>query len=142
MGATGPRRKAPAKVRATAKPRLKDYVSWFEIPALNFQRAVTFYSHIYDIQMETAESSGYAMAFFPAARGIGGAVVVGDGCVPSDAGTLVYLNAGKHLDDILARIEPAGGRVVMGRTLISEEAGYFALFIDTEGNKLALHSKK
>ncbi|MDH4038338.1 MAG: VOC family protein [Candidatus Krumholzibacteria bacterium] len=140
MGATG--RKGKTTKARSMQPRLKDYVSWFEIPAHNFQRAVTFYSHIYDIKMETAEMSGYAMAFFPAVNGVGGAVVVGDGCIPSDTGTLVYLNAGTRLDEILARIEPAGGRVVMGRTLISDDAGYFALFIDTEGNKLALHSKK
>jgi predicted enzyme related to lactoylglutathione lyase len=92
--------------------------------------------------METAETGAYAMAFFPSAKGIGGAVVTGPGCTPSDTGTLVYLNAGKNLEGVLSRVEPAGGRVVMGKTLINESAGYFALFVDSEGNKLALHSKK
>ncbi len=120
--------------------KLRHYVSWFEIPALNLQRAVGFYQHIYGIEMETTEASGYSMALFPADNGIGGAIVVGEGSIPSETGTLVYLNGGKDLSLVLDKIEGAGGRVVLGKTLISEDAGYFALFIDTEGNKLAIHS--
>ncbi|CAN0331207.1 unnamed protein product, partial [Chrysoparadoxa australica] len=115
--------------------KLRHYVSWFEIPALNLLRAVGFYNHIYNIEMETTESNGYSMAFFPAENGIGGAIVVGEGSIPSETGTLVYLNGGKDLSPVLGRIEEAGGRIIMGKTLISEDAGYFALFIDTEGNK-------
>ena len=122
------------------KTKLKNFVSWFEIPALNLQRAATFYGHIYNIEMETTEMNGYAMAFFPADNGIGGAVVTGNGCAPSETGTLLYLNGGKDLSKILEKVDEAGGRVVMGKTLISDQAGYFAIFIDTEGNKLALHS--
>jgi len=121
--------------------KLRHYVSWFEIPALNLLRAVGFYNFIYGIDMETTESNNYAMAFFPAENGIGGAIVVGEGSVPSEAGPLIYLNGGKDLASVLGRIEEGGGRVIMEKTLISEDAGYFALFIDTEGNKLALHSK-
>lgn len=120
--------------------KLGHYVIWFEIPALNLLRAVGFYNHIYKIKMETSESSDYAMALFPADNGIGGAIVVGEGSIPSATGTLVYLNGGKDLAPILGRVVEAGGRIILNKTLISEEAGYFALFIDTEGNKLALHS--
>ena len=128
----------PSTNKKTAK--LRHYVSWFEIPALNLLRAVGFYNYIYDIQMETTESGGYAMALFPADNGIGGAIVVGEGSIPSETGTLVYLNAGKDLAPILGRVEKAGGRVILEKTLISKEDGCFALFIDTEGNKMALHS--
>lgn len=121
--------------------KLRHYVSWFEIPVSNLLRAVGFYNFIYGIEMETTEPGGYAMALFPADNGIGGALVMGEGSVPSETGTLVYLNAGKDLTPILGRVEQAGGRVIMEKTLISEDDGYFALFIDTEGNKLALHSK-
>lgn len=124
------------------KKTLKNYVSWFEIPAVNFQQAVDFYNHIYEIEMEKNFDGKYAMAFFPAKNGVGGAVVAGPGSTPSDSGPLIYLNAGDDLDKILRKIEPAGGRVIMPKTLISEESGYFAIFIDSEGNKLALHSKK
>lgn len=121
---------------------IKDYVSWFEIPAINFQQAVDFYNEIYGIDMEKNFDDSYAMAFFPTEKGIGGAIVAGPGSTPSDTGPLIYLNAGKDLNTILNRIEPAGGRIVMPKTMINEESGYFAIFIDSEGNKLALHSKK
>ena len=128
----------PSTRKKTTK--LRHYVSWFEIPALDLNRAVAFYNHIYNIEMETTENNGYAMALFPADNGIGGAIVVGEGSTPSETGTLVYLNAGKDLAPILGRVEQAGGRVILDKTLISEEDGCFALFIDTEGNKMALHS--
>jgi predicted enzyme related to lactoylglutathione lyase len=91
--------------------------------------------------METLQMNGYSMAFFPADKGIGGAVVAGEGCVPGQAGPLVYLNGGKDLNAVLGKVNEAGGRVVMSKTLINKESGYFAIFIDTEGNRLALHSK-
>ncbi|CAM4025592.1 VOC family protein [Gillisia limnaea] len=122
--------------------KLKDYISWFEIPAINFQQAVDFYNEIYDIDMEKNFDDNYAMAFFPAEKGIGGAIVAGPGSIPGIIGPLLYLNAGKDLNIVLERVESAGGRIVMTKTLINEESGYFAIFIDSEGNKLALHSKK
>ncbi len=120
---------------------LKHYVNWFEIPAYNFDRAVAFYNMIYSITMETSEINGYAMGFFPAKSGIGGAIVRGEGCIPNTTGPLLYLNGGKDLNIVLSKIEMAGGRIIMDKTLINEMVGYFALFIDTEGNRLALHSK-
>lgn len=120
---------------------LKDYVTWFEIPAFDMERAKAFYDHIYDIHMETSRTGDFAMAYFPADQGIGGAVVQGPGCQPNDTGALIYLNAGSNLELLLGRVAEAGGRVVMGRTLISADSGWFALFIDTEGNRLALHER-
>ncbi|MEO5586045.1 MAG: VOC family protein [Flavobacteriales bacterium] len=120
---------------------LKDYVTWFEIPAYDMERAKAFYDHIYGIRMETSRTDDFTMAYFPADQGIGGAVVQGPGCLPNDTGALIYLNAGSNLELLLGRVAEAGGRVVMGRTLISEDSGWFALFIDTEGNRLALHER-
>jgi predicted enzyme related to lactoylglutathione lyase len=134
MGAVAPKK----QVKPT---KLKDYVSWFEIPAINFERAVGFYNLIYGIEMVKMETNGYTMAFFPTDNGIGGAVVSGPGSEPSDSGPLLYLNGGDDLNNLLGKVETAGGRIVMPKTLISKEAGHFAIFIDTEGNKLALHSK-
>lgn len=119
----------------------KHYISWFEIPAYNLYRSVAFYNYIFQIEMTTVELNGYAMGFFPAEGGIGGAIVTGHGCIPSEVGPLIYLNAGDDLNDALSRVNEAGGRVIMGKTFLGESAGYFALFIDSEGNRLALHSK-
>ena len=119
--------------------KLKDFVNWFEIPAYDLARAKAFFDHVYGINMETSFNGDYGMAYFPADGGIGGAVVQGPGCIPNDCGALLYLNAGMDLDGMLSRVEAAGGRIVMGRTLISESAGSFALFVDSEGNRLAFH---
>ncbi|MEZ4740029.1 MAG: VOC family protein [Flavobacteriales bacterium] len=119
--------------------RPKDFISWFEIPVYDIQRASAFYNGIYGMQMEISYNGDYAMAFFPTDSGVGGALVAGPGCIPNDTGVLIYLNAGNDLDSVLGRVELAGGRVIMTKTLISAESGYFALFIDSEGNRLALH---
>ena len=123
------------------KTAIKDYVSWFEIPATDFQQAVKFYNHIFDITMEQNITDVNSMAFFPTTTGIGGSVITGQGYVPSDCGPLIYLNGGKDLNNVLNKVEEAGGRIVMPKTLISKEMGYFAIFIDSQGNKLALYSK-
>ncbi len=119
----------------------KNFVTWFEIPAYNHYRSVAFYNYIYGIEITTVEINGLAMGFFPAESGIGGAIVTGPGCVPSEIGPLIYLNGGEDLNSVLYKINEAGGRVLMEKTYISDTAGYFALFIDSEGNRLALHSK-
>ena len=124
-----------------SKTKMKDFITWFEIPVLNIERATEFYNHIYGIKMETKEMNDYAMSIFPVTTGIGGALVMGPGCVPSETGSLVYLNGGKDLQPILDKVEEAGGRIIMPKTKINDEAGHFALFIDTEGNKLAINSK-
>lgn len=128
--------------RTKSKNQIKDYVSWFEIPAINFSHAVAFYNHIYGITMETTVANEYTMAFFPTSGGIGGAVVSGPSSMPSDAGPLIYMNGGDDLNNVLGKVVEAGGRIVMEKTSIGDDAGFFAIFIDTEGNKLALHSKK
>lgn len=132
---------APLRSKKKNMTVIRDYVSWFEIPAIDFQQAVNFYNHIYGIEMEQNITDVNAMAFFPVTTGIGGAVIAGPGSVPSDTGPLIYLNGGKDLSNVLDKVEEAGGRIVMPKTLISKEAGYFAIFIDSQGNKLALHSK-
>lgn len=135
------------KIKEASLKKLKDqaghknFVTWFEIPAYNHYRSVAFYNYIFGIEITTVELNGFAMGFFPAEGGIGGAIVTGPGCIPSEIGPLIYLNGGDDLNYSLARVNEAGGRVVMEKTFISETAGYFALFIDSEGNRLALHSK-
>ena len=119
---------------------IKDFVSWFEIPSIDFQQAVNFYSHIFGITMEQSISETVSMAYFPVNKGVGGAVIAGSGSLPSTSGPLLYLNGGDDLNNVLNKVEEVGGRIIMPKTLINEESGYFAVFIDSQGNKLALHS--
>lgn len=120
--------------------KIRNYISWFEIPAIDFKEAVEFYQYIFGITMQQNITTSNAMAYFPTTTGIGGAIVAGPGYVPSDSGSLIYLNGGNDLSAVLDKVELAGGRIIMPKTLISEESGYFAVFIDSQGNKLALHS--
>jgi predicted enzyme related to lactoylglutathione lyase len=140
MGSTSNKKTTNAKVKKKAP--LKNYASWFEVPAINFDQSLQFYNHIYEIEMETSQNGDYTMAFFPAKGGVGGAIVCGPGSVPSEKGSLLYLNGGDDLNNVLSRVTEAGGRVIMPKTLIDKDSGYFAIFIDIEGNKMAFHSQK
>ncbi|HRE40528.1 MAG TPA: VOC family protein [Ignavibacteria bacterium] len=117
-------------------------INWFEIPAVDFERGFKFYSAIFGSELTKMDMNGYLMGFFPAEKGVGGAIVSGEGMEPSQNGVMVYLNGGDDLSDMLAKVEPAGGKVVVPKTQITPEIGYFAVFIDTEGNKVAMHSPK
>lgn len=116
-------------------------LTWFEIPVTDFLRAKQFYETIFAAAFQTTEMHGYKMAFFPAADGtVSGALCYGEGYIPSGAGSLLYLNANPDLNTVLDRVGPAGGRIIVPKTLISPEAGYYAFLVDTEGNRIALHS--
>jgi predicted enzyme related to lactoylglutathione lyase len=60
---------------------------------------------------------------------------------PSVYGSRVYLNANPSIDAWLARVEPAGGKVAVGKTPIAGNRGVFAYIIDSEGNRVGLHAK-
>lgn len=120
-------------------------LNWFEIPATDTARAKKFYESILDVQMATQEMMGMEMTFFPydmeAQSGkVSGALVKSDMHKPGMDGAIVYLNANPSIQAVVDRIEPAGGKVLMPRTLISEQIGYMAFFIDSEGNRMALHA--
>jgi predicted enzyme related to lactoylglutathione lyase len=119
-------------------------LNWFEIPAANIDRAKKFYENIFNIDMPKQEMMGMHMAFFPYDPGSGktsGAVVQSEMHKPSMEGSMVYLNANPKMDNVVERIEAAGGKMVMPKTKISDEIGHMAFFIDSEGNKVALHSQ-
>ena len=128
----------------TKRPRKtpKQILNWFEIPVLDIKRAVSFFNYVYGMKMELTELPEYALAPFPDSTGVGGALVMGQGCVPSESGALLYLNATENMDIMLTRVKEAGGRVIMGKTEIAGDSGFFSLFVDTEGNRLALHSNQ
>ena len=119
---------------------MSNAINWFEIPAADFNRAVKFYSEVLDFEMQTLEMGDAQRGFFPSKdKGVGGCVSYGNGQKPNAEGSTVYLNGGDDLSTPLSRVEKAGGSIVMPKTAIGEN-GYIALFMDTEGNKVALHS--
>ena len=114
-------------------------ISWFEIPATDIERARRFYETIFAFEMKPLDLGDLQMALFPAG---GGALNQHPTFYkPSaDAGPLVYLDGGADLQVVLDRIEKAGGKVVVPKRQISPEYGYMAVFVDCEGNRVALHS--
>jgi uncharacterized protein len=122
----------------------KDAVSWVEIPVADFERAKKFYSQIYDYEMPEMPMGTHRMGFLLYDQqngGIGGAIMHGEGYEPSAKGVKVYLNAGSDLNTVLNRVEPAGGKILLPKTQISPELGYFATFQDSEGNAICLYSR-
>ena len=124
---------------------VKNALNWFEIPVTDFERDKAFYSKIFDFDMPSMPMGNTMMGFLlndQEGGGVGGAIVHGEGYVPSKQGTTVYLNGGSDLTNVLNRVEKAGGKVVVPKTKITDEFGFFAIFVDTEGNKVGLHSMK
>jgi len=119
-------------------------LNWFEIPATDIDRAKKFYEAIFNIQMEAwPDMMGMKMVGFPAEMGNGkvsGSLVQGQMHTPSMDGAVVYLNANPAMQDVLDRIEAAGGKVLMPKTQVSPEIGYMAFFVDSEQNRMALHA--
>ena len=120
-------------------------LNWFEIPALDIARARKFYETIFAVEMhDMGEMMGMKMVGFPADMGNGkanGALVQGPMHKPSMDGVVVYLNANPEIQTVIDRIESAGGKIIMPKTQITPEIGNMAFFIDTEGNKIALHAQ-
>ena len=124
---------------------LENAVNWFEIPAIEIERARRFYEEVFSIEMQPLTvGNGLKMALFPATTGtVGGALCEHAAFYkPSHDGTLVYLNGNPDLQEILGRVEVNGGRIIIHKTQISPEYGYMAIFEDTEGNRVALRSMK
>jgi len=123
----------------------KNVISWFEIPSTDLARAQKFYETIFETQLIPLDTPNFKMRMFPVQdpmNGIGGAISFAEGFYKPSAtdGPLIYLNANPDVQRILDRIEKAGGKIIVPKTMISAEHGYMAVFIDSEGNRMALHS--
>ena len=119
---------------------MKNMAVWFDVPVENLERAMTFYSTVFSVEMTKMEGAPKGYAMFPHGHGScsGGLVVEPESI--SDKGPLLYFNGGEDLSRPLQKIEAAGGKVLQPKTSIGEH-GFMAIFKDTEGNRLALHSE-
>lgn len=129
------------KITNQNSKKMKNIVSIVEIPTSDFSRAVTFYQSILEISIEEVYMDGTQMGVLPNNRETVNVVLVkGNDYKPTTDGAVLYLNAGSDLQSMLDRVEKNGGQVILEKTEISPEMGFYALFMDTEGNKLGLHS--
>ena len=122
-------------------------VGWFEIPVADMSRAKKFYEGVFGIKIKVEQFGDTLMGWFPFSedpnvQGASGSLVAnGQFYKPSANGTLVYFSS-PEITYELQQIENEGGVVLQEKVLIREDIGYMALFLDTEGNRIALHSKE
>ena len=114
-------------------------ISWFEIPVTDLDRAAAFYESILETTLQRMEV-GTPVAVFPYDEGeVSGALTL-DGTAPSREGSLVYLDVESRLGEVLSRVPDAGGEVLLPVTEIGGDMGFYATFLDTEGNRVGLFS--
>jgi predicted enzyme related to lactoylglutathione lyase len=120
-------------------------ISWFEIPSTDLDRAQKFYEAIFDITLNPMDTPNIKMRMFPLddmMTGVGGAIVDSGGFHKPSAtdGVLIYLNGNPDVQNVLDKVEKAGGKIMVPKTEISPEYGFMGVFQDTEGNRIGLHS--
>lgn len=125
----------------TSTPNKQNWTHWFEIPVSDMKRAQKFYETVFDTKIDIMQfGPNFEMGIFPHLETGCALVFNPEFYVPSQDGVLVYMNALPDLQPTLDRIVTAGGNVIQTKTQISPEHGFMAIFLDSEGNRLALHS--
>ncbi|WP_420400036.1 VOC family protein [Flagellimonas sp.] len=122
----------------------QNIVGWFEIPVTNMDRAKAFYDQVFQIDIQVQDFGGTLMGWFPWAEGkpgANGSLIQHESYKPSSTdGVLIYFSSA-DVQHELDRVEAAGGKIQRGKTQISPEVGYMGVFVDSEGNRVALHSR-
>ena len=125
---------------------MKNLIGWAEIPVEDMDRAQKFYEKVFDVELEREMIEGSDNAWFPwddDEEGAGASLIKDKDYMPSKDGILVYFKSPSgDLDEDLKRIEEAGGKIVQGKMSMGEDWGMYAVFMDTEGNKLAISQHK
>ncbi len=118
-------------------------IDWFEIPVLDMDRAAAFYEALLGSTIRRELIGPMALGVFTSEGddAVAGCLLASkDGPAPSLDGSLVYLNAGPSLDAVVARVETAGGRVLVPKVTLPGDMGCFVHIADTEGNRVGLHA--
>jgi hypothetical protein len=133
---------------------MDDAIVWCDIPAKDIARAIRFYSAILGARIETKTFPGVTLALLPWEKGRAGAMLYVH--VPDDRdmkllaeaealapkvryGPLVYLNCNGRLDAALVAVEQQGGKILRAKEAMGD-FGFRAEALDSEGNRIALHS--
>ncbi len=112
-------------------------IVWFDVPASDLERAMNFYSKVLDVEIKE-EFPGVAVMSHDQGE-VAGCVFKSEEIQPSDQGALLYFNVNGRLDAAVAAVEECGGTIKEPPHSIGE-FGHRALVIDSEGNRIALHS--
>ncbi len=119
-------------------------VHWFEIPALNINRAIAFYESVFNIKLLKQTYGSIEMAWFTSdndANNVSGLLIKNEAHYkPSPQGTLIYFSS-PDIAEELKHVETAGGKILLQKTQITTQFGFMGLFQDSEGNRIGLHSE-
>jgi len=122
-----------------------DTLCWTDIPVTNLDRAIKFYSAILGKQVRKLSGGGMEYGLLPheEQNASGCLCIRGDSGgvdnTPSANGPLIYLSVEGRLDQAVEAARANGGKVLRARQKIGEH-GFRAVVIDSEGNRIALHS--
>jgi uncharacterized protein len=135
----------PFGVTGAKSIKMQHAISWFEIGTTDLDRATKFYETIFGVKLNPLDLDNIKMRMFPLddmMTGVGGALVFSNGFHKPSAsdGPLIYLNGNPDVQNVLDRVEAAGGKIMVPKTMISPEYGFMAVIFDTEGNRIGLHS--
>lgn len=120
---------------------MRNLVSFFEIPVIDFSRAVNFYENLLETKLSICECEEEKMAFFPEDSNVNGALSYAENFNPGKDGVLIHFNAVGQLDTILEKAFNNGGKIHTSETKIEAEGkGSFAIIIDSEGNKIGFYT--
>ena len=115
-------------------------IVWCDIPVIDLDRAVKFYSAVLGQEVKLHEFPGMIVGVLPHSDGaVGGCLVVSADAKPSEQGVMIYLNANGRLDNAIAAVVPMGGKIMQPKHAIGP-FGFRAVILDSEGNRVALHS--
>ncbi len=119
---------------------MANQVVWCDIPVVDLDRAIRFYSAVLGAAVKKEEFPGMTIAVLPHQDNeVSGCLYKKEGDNPSHQGPLLYLNAQGRLDQATAAVEPNGGKILQSKHSIGQY-GFRAVILDSEGNRLALHS--
>ncbi|MDB6121811.1 MAG: hypothetical protein JWQ71_804 [Pedosphaera sp.] len=120
---------------------MADQIVWCDIPVIDVDRAIRFYSAVLGGEVRKESFPGMTMGVLPhAGENVSGCLVQMEEGKPSADGPLIYLNCSERLDAAVAAVEPNGGKVLKAKHAIGPY-GFRAVVLDSEGNRVALHSK-
>jgi uncharacterized protein len=119
---------------------MENTIAFFEIPLKDFERGLGFYNFVFGLKLKVSQVNGTRRAFFPiAADGVGGALVEAKGCVPDNRGAIPYISYSEDINNILSKVTISGGEVIVPpKTTLFGAEHKFAMFIDSEGNRVGI----
>ncbi len=112
---------------------------WFDIPVVDLQRAVAFYSATLGVEVSTESFDGISFGVLHHEEGNGGCLVPNPDGISREGGILVYFNAHGRIREATRKALELGGELIEDVHPIGPH-GFRALMRDSEGNRIAFHS--